>query len=486
MSVSDTSGGTGTVVADVREGEYGDSVSSIEPGGAEFIPLDERHGKPWGLFRTWMSPNLEFATVFIGVIAVWFFGLTVPQAILACAIGTGLGALSHGLLSSRGPLFGVPEMVISRIPFGFIGNLFPAGLNAIVAALGWFAVNSVSGTFALNTLTGLDLKVCLVIVVLLQIAVAFMGHNFLHKVERWAFPVLALAFVLAFVYVIPAANAGFTPEKPGGMGGFLIAMGAAFGYASGWNPFASDYTRYLPPTSDRKAAGLAAGLGIFVSCVLLEGLGAFAATVAFNPDSPTGVFTQPMPGAVAKFVLLAIVIGSVCANAINLYSASMSFLSMGVKLNAHLVRAIVAVVFGVLGGLVAIWGLDNVQSYEGFLLVIAYWVGPWLGVVFMDWILRRGHRVDGFLFDRKHNPWGGLLAMVVAMVVSIYLFSNQSKYVGPFPTNNPDLGDIAAYVGFILAALIYWATFKLQKQPSDELLVLPDGSDPEAGASEKI
>ncbi len=30
------------------------------------------------------------------------------------------------------------------------------------------------------------------------------------------------------------------------IGGFLITLGAAFGYAAGWNPYASDYTRYLP------------------------------------------------------------------------------------------------------------------------------------------------------------------------------------------------------------------------------------------------
>ena len=30
----------------VREGEYGDRVITVEPGGAEFIPLHERHGKP--------------------------------------------------------------------------------------------------------------------------------------------------------------------------------------------------------------------------------------------------------------------------------------------------------------------------------------------------------------------------------------------------------------------------------------------------------
>ena len=41
---------------------------TVEPGGAEFIPLHERHGKPLQLFWTWTSPNLEFATVFVGVL----------------------------------------------------------------------------------------------------------------------------------------------------------------------------------------------------------------------------------------------------------------------------------------------------------------------------------------------------------------------------------------------------------------------------------
>ena len=35
-----------TVVAEVRPGDYGTRVIAIEPGGAEFVPLKERHGRP--------------------------------------------------------------------------------------------------------------------------------------------------------------------------------------------------------------------------------------------------------------------------------------------------------------------------------------------------------------------------------------------------------------------------------------------------------
>src|SRR5450759_4074136 len=136
----------------IREGVYGERVATIEPGGVEYIALKERHGKPIQMFWTWLSPNLEFATVFIGVIAVAFEGLNLWQAATAIIIGTALGSISHAVLSSWGPKFGVPMMIVSRGPFGFQGNSLPAALDGLTASFGWFIVNSVSGAFALQSL----------------------------------------------------------------------------------------------------------------------------------------------------------------------------------------------------------------------------------------------------------------------------------------------------------------------------------------------
>jgi len=36
----------------------------------------------------------------------------------------------HAVLSARGPRYGVPQMVLSRLSFGYWGNVLPAGLNA--------------------------------------------------------------------------------------------------------------------------------------------------------------------------------------------------------------------------------------------------------------------------------------------------------------------------------------------------------------------
>jgi len=464
---------TTKVVAEVREGTYGSKISAVEPGGSEFIPLSERHGKARDLFTTWMSPNLEFATVFVGMIAVMFFGLTVWQAILAVVLGNLLGSVSHGLLGARGPLFGVPQMVISRIPFGWRGNILPSTLNTVLAALGWFAVNSVTATFALTTLLGLPLTVSLIIVVGAQIAVAFFGHNLIHAFHKAIFPFLVIAFVLAYIFVVPNADIAAADGGTGGIGGFLIAMGAAFGYASGWNPFASDYTRYLKEDTSKKAVALWSGVGLFVSCTALEILGILAATmVAPEGASPTDMFTAPMPGIVAAIVLLAIVGGSISANSLNVYSATMSFLSLPIKLPSHARRAIAAVVFGLAGGVVAFFGMQDIHNYENFLLIIAYWVAAWLGVVFMDQYLRRNDTVSGFLFDKRHNPVAGVVSFVVALVVSVWLFSNQALYVGLIPAQYPQFGDSVFIVGFVLAAAIYALLFKFQKSNKNEELVV--------------
>jgi nucleobase:cation symporter-1, NCS1 family len=468
------------VQAEVREGEYGAKVVAVEPGGAEFIPLTERHGKPLDLFWTWMSPNLEFATIFVGVISILFFGQTFWQAAAAIVLGTALGSITHGVLSTRGPEMGVPQMMLSRIAFGRFGNLLPAGLNTLVASVGWFAVNSVSGAFALSTLTELPATLCLIIVVAVQILAAFFGHNFVHAFERYAFPVLAVVFLIATVIIfnksVPDAASGGT----GGFAGFTLTVGASFGYAAGWNPYATDYTRYLKVDTSKRAIALWSGLGVFVSCAVLEIVGAASVTIAGPAiDNPTAAFTSHLPSAVAKLTLLAIAIGAISANIINIYSGAMSFLALGIRLPLRLRRAIVALVSGVVGFLVAWWALDNPgNKYEDFLLIIAYWIGPWLGVYLTDWFLRRGRQVSGFIFDRGHNPWGGFVAMAVGTALSIWLFSNQTEYHGVLATKYPSLGDLAFEVGFVVSAVLYAVFFMLERrnEPSDEVLVVADSA----------
>ena len=159
------------------DGTYRDRIVAVEPGGNEFISEADRHGRPGQLLWTWASPNLEFATIFLGVLAVSYFGMNFWQAAAGIIVGAGLGALAHGFLSARGPRLGVPQMVVGRLSFGYRGNGVPSTLMAVTAGVGWFATNSISAAFALATLFGIDPLVGLVAVVAVQTALAFFGHN---------------------------------------------------------------------------------------------------------------------------------------------------------------------------------------------------------------------------------------------------------------------------------------------------------------------
>ncbi|WP_445166084.1 purine-cytosine permease family protein [Mycolicibacterium sp. Dal123E01] len=441
------------------DGTYRDKLVAVEPGGNEFIAHADRHGHPRQLFWTWTSPNLEFATIFVGVLAVAVYGMTFWQAVAGIVIGTGLGAIAHYFLSARGPLHGVPQMVLGRMAFGFKGNAVPSVLMSVTAGVGWFATNSVSGAFALATLFHIGPLPALVIIVLIQTVFAFFGHNLVQAFERWSFPVLAVIFAVASVVILTKSHVG-APALDGGvggLGGFLLTVGTAFGYAAGWTPYAADYTRYLPATVSTTRTGLFASMGLFLSCVILETVG--AASVTIGPalsDNPTEAFTSELASPLAKATLLAIAVGAIAANAINIYSGAMAFVTIGVKLPHHIARALVTVFFGLAGFAIAWWALaDAAASYEAFLLIIAYWIGPWLGVVFADQYLRRGQSIAGFLYDRSYTNWPGFASFAAGLVVSVLLFSNQEKFVGFIAKALPQLGDITFFVGFLIAGASY-------------------------------
>jgi len=453
QDVTQSSADTGVLV---REGHYGTQVIAVEPGGAEFIPLNERHGRPIQLFWTWTSPNMEFATIFVGVLAISVFGLGFWEAALALALGSLIGGITQGILSMRGPEYGVPQMVLSRLGFGYWGNALPAGLNSVTAGIGWFAVNSVSGAFALNVLTHWPKVLCLLIIVVLQVVVAFFGYNLVHAFERYAFPVLTVIFLIASGVILSKAHPGAVHHTI--PGAFLLTFGASFGYAVGWNPYAADYTRYFKPSANKVAIAWWAGLGLFLSCTLLEIVGAAAATVTGANgagSNPTGAFTGLLNKPLADLTLLAIALGAVAANVLNIYSGALSFTAIGIKLPLSLRRAIVALGFGAIGFFVGWSALPNAGTrYENFLLIIAYWIAPWLAVYFCDQLLRR-HPDEALLFATRRTNWAGPVAMLAGMGISIWLFSNQTEYVGVVPTHYPAVGDLTFEVGFVITAAVY-------------------------------
>lgn len=476
----------------VREGVYGERVAAVEPGGVEFIPRSERHGHPSQLFWTWTSPNLEFATVYVGVLPIVLFGGGFWLTAIGLVLGTALGSTTHALLSTMGPRLGVPQMVASRGGFGARGNLLPAAVNAITSGAGWVAVNSVSGAFALITFCGAvrlpspGFVPALALIVLIEIGIAFAGHNFIHAIERWVFPFLGIVFAACCVFILAHTEpqTGFNPSAPAAAGGpvgaFLITTFFAFAYAASWNPYASDYSRYLPETASPRRVALAAGLGMLLSCAALEIAGAGLATVAgtsWGPnDVPTDQFVKPLPQLLVVVAPLAICIGAIAANVLNLYSAAMSFLSMGIRIPARLRRALVAVGFGVIGFAVGTTGQAGPGSkYESFLFFNTYWIVGFLGVVLTDWALRRPRLDTDLLFRRAHRNRAGVVAFLLGIAACVPFVNQAPLFVGWVPRAFPQTGDIGFVAGFVVSAAVYALLSRGRPADADDVLTRESG-----------
>lgn len=455
----------------IREGRYGETVVAVEPGGVEFIAAEERHGHPVQLFWTWTSPNFEFATVYVGVLPIVTFGGSFWLTVIGLVLGTALGSVTHGVLSTFGPRFGVPQLIESRAAFGFVGNLLPGALNALTSGAGWVAVNSVSGAFAVQTFCAQvgwavpPFWLVLLGVVAVEVSIAFIGYNMVHQFEKVVFPFLALVFAVCCIYIFAHANpaTGFNPRAPaasgGAVGAFIIAVFLAYAYAVSWNVYGADYSRYLPRSTSALRVAIASGLGLFISCALLEIAGAALGTVAgtsWGPnDVPTTQFVEPLPAALAITATVAIVVGAIAANVLNLYSAAMSFLTLGIRLTLRRRRAIVAMLFGVVGYFVGLTGIaDPGGKYEAFLFFNTYWIVPFITVVLVDYALHRGRYPQQLFFDLRHRPWKGVVAMLAGIIGSVP-FWNQTLFVGVVPANHPGFGDISFIVGFVVTAVVY-------------------------------
>jgi NCS1 family nucleobase:cation symporter-1 len=442
-------------------------ATSIETNDIAPIPAGERHGKAWHLFTVWSSPNLEFATIFIGALAV-FAGLNVWQAILAVTLGNAIAAVTHGWFSSWGPRHGVPQMVISRSAFGLRGNILPAATSTLVAGIGWFAVNTTSGAFALTSLTNLPVAVSVTIIIVVQVVAAFIGHNFIQKFERYAFFYLAVVFAIVAVIIISQGKYEVNPATDFKWGAFSVGVALAYGYTQGWTAFAADFTRYLPANTSPRAVGLAAGLGNFTATTLLMSVGAIAWSGIVGEGLPTSVFAAALPSWLAVLTLVGIAVGSVSANVLNIYSGTMSFIAAGVKLGFKTRRAIMVVIAGVLGGGISYFAVeDNFRFiFELFLLTVGYWLAPWVSILVVDRLLRKGQDIDKLITEgAKHRSIGGPIAFVVATVVSISLFAKAEmptvQFYGALTGPGPENGDWTAAVGFVMAAVIYYVIYKL-------------------------
>jgi NCS1 family nucleobase:cation symporter-1 len=430
---------------------------TVESKGIARVEPEEAHGTPRALFGLWAAVNVEFATITTGAIATGVFGLSARDAILAIVLANLIGCTLLALFSTYGVEYGLPQMIQCQEWFGKPGNRFLSFLN-FLSGFSWFAVNTVIGSYALHATIGVAIDPAIVALTVVQVFIALIGHDFIVAAERWFFyfliAVFAILTVLSWLNIThaPLPNPKSLAEVGGASGAFLLTVSIMLSWLGGWIMYSSDYTRYLCYRDNRpqmkRRVFVNTFLGAFISCVWLESLGAFiGATVQLN--SPSDLFTAWIPAWFRPLLIVAVIIGTVSPNILNIYSASLSALATGIRLKQYQA----ALLTGAVGLALALFGHDNFyKHYELLLFFLGYVIFPRVPVMIIGHFWPRRARWSGLAVGHL-----GFAAWLIGVVCSVPFFNQYPLFVGPFARAWPQCGDISFFVGAAATTLAYLA-----------------------------
>lgn len=439
--------------------------SEIEAQGIERVPPHARsHVRIFDNFTMWLSANLVLSTIALGSLAINVFSLGLWDSIAVIVIFNALGVLPVAFFSTMGPRLGLRQMTISRFSFGWIGATIMALFN-VAACIGWSVVNVIVGGQLVAALSNgaIPSWLGILLIATLTTIVSLFGYRYVHSYERYAWIPMALIFLIIFTISAPHASA--VAPKATGIGylaSFLSFGGAIYGFATGWSSYAADYNVRQPENTPPSRVFWLTFLGIYIPCVLLESLGVMITTVPGLSGKVGGELvaaTVAPLGGFGTLILLFLALSVVANNIPNDYSLALSMQVLG-GVFQRINRAVWTVAGAVLYVIIAISASGNFnQTLENFLLLIAYWLGPWAIVLALeDLVFRRGrYNVEDWNTPRRLPiGWAAMLSMLVGLF-GVYLGAAQVAFVGPIAgLFNPPYGmDIGFELGILLAGIAY-------------------------------
>jgi NCS1 family nucleobase:cation symporter-1 len=318
--------------------------------------------------------------------------------------------------------------------------------------VGWDAVNNVPSTIALVALIALvgvtpPFWAALGVLVVVQLAACIYGHDVVQLLQKYLGYVLLLVFGVVGFLAIRAGGGVAAPAASWNIATLVLAISLVASYNIGWAPYSADYTRYLPKATSAWKIFALSFSGMVISGIAIEVCGFLTASKI--PDTtPTALIKSiaDLTGGFAPLALFAVAISSIAVNSQNDYTAAYSLMSAGVRLPRYLS----AIVTASLGFILAVAGAGQFATlFSNYLVVLIYWIAPWVGIVLADWYLERNGG------DEHVRGWGrGATVFVLVTIVTIALFSSTSVYTGPVAKL---LGgtDIGYLVGFFAAAGAY-------------------------------
>src|SRR6202047_4024216 len=452
----------------MTDSELRADVHSIEP-----IPDADRDSTGPQQMWIWAGANIAPVNWALGALGI-ILKLGLWETIAVIVIGNLVGCAIFAAFTVMGHKTGVNQMVLSRSAFGVRGAYLPSILMFLMT-LCWIGVNTyfpvkiavaILGQFGVPD-TWLIEIVIITLVMVLQVGIGVYGFYAIRTFEKYTVPVtIAIMVLMSFLAwsrpgVVNWHLASTLP--PGAHLAMLTLLMSAIGVGWGisWVTWASDYSRFVPRNVSSKSVFWYSYIGMFVPTVWLAILGATIASVTLDTD-PAKMVSAVFGGVSSILVLLLVLHGPIATNILNVYSATLAALSMGVRLS----RTALALMAGVVGYLVTIYFIfapSFAKAFDNWMISLLLWMSPWAGVVLADFFIKRRGRIDVAELYRAPDVsaygdinWSGIIAFLTGLVAG---WSVEDGLVpalqGPISTRLLGGADLSWFVGILVSYAVF-------------------------------
>jgi NCS1 nucleoside transporter family len=444
-------------------------IHSIEP-----IPDSDRDSTGPQQMWIWAGANIAPVNWALGALGI-ILKLGLWETIAVIVIGNLVGCAIFAAFAVMGHKTGVNQMVLSRSAFGRRGAYLPSALTFLMT-IGWIGVNTyfpVKIAMAILAQFGVpdNLTVTFIvitIVMVIQVAIGIYGFYAIRTFEKYTVPVTVAIMVLMSVLAWSqpgVVNWGLTTSLPPGahlamLTLLMTAIGVGWGIS--WVTWAADYSRFVPRHVSSSSVFWYSYIGMFVPTVWLAILGATIASVTLDTD-PAKMVSAVFGGISSLLVLLMVLHGPIATNILNVYSAALAALSMGIRLS----RTALALIVGIAGYLVTIYFIfapSFAKAFDNWMISLLLWMSPWAGVVMADFFIKRKSKIDvAELYAAPEKSaygdinWSGVIAFLAGLIAG---WSFQDGLVpalqGPI---SGMLGgaDLSWLFGIVVAGAVYLA-----------------------------
>jgi purine-cytosine permease-like protein len=233
----------------------------------------------------------------------------------------------------------------------------------------------------------------------------------------------------------------------------------------GWVESGNDFSRYLPRQADRKSIVGWVFLGTAIPQAALMLLGAAVATyVQIDSKDPFNSFPHAFSSWFLVPFLVVAIVQLFAINSMDLYSSGVTLQALGLPIkrwNAVLLDTVIGCAITAY----AVFSAGFSRLLADFVAAVIAWIGPWMAIFLVDWLLRHQRYVPlelqrtdagGLYWRRGGVHWPALAAQALGIVASVLAF-NQTFYVGPIAEAFGGGGaDFSVFTGILVGGLSYF------------------------------